>query len=157
MKETTIICAERVIGYKINKKRSMELIAGEKITGPETAIKLAKTILQNKPYEEFWVFAFDSDNHLLGAHMVNSGTVNRASINPRNLFSFLFHVNATGCIVAHNHPGGTLDPSREDLSLTRKLTDLGRELGIRVMDHIIVRDTEGVSLRSNGYEDCFNS
>lgn len=110
-----ISCCEKVITYKVNRRRKVFVGAGETVTGPEQAEKIVMEHMKNLPHEEFRVVALDSSNKVLGMQVADTGTVNRCSVYPRKMFSFLLHHNATAAIIAHNHPGGRTDPSREDL------------------------------------------
>ena len=66
------------------------------------------------------------------------------------LFKLLLNVNATGFIVAHNHPGGTLRPSNPDRELTKKLSDCGKLFNIELMDHLILAGDTYYSFAENG-------
>jgi DNA repair protein RadC len=120
------------------------------ITGPEVVRDYLKTRLGTRRKEMFCAFLLDQDNRLLSEAELEFGTVDRATVHPRNLVEKVIAHNATGVILVHNHPGGRLEASPQDLSLTRALTKLGDELGFRVLDHFIVTDTGVLSLREKG-------
>jgi DNA repair protein RadC len=69
---------------------------------------------------------------------VATGTVNACFIHPREVYRAAITESATGLILIHNHPSGELNPSDEDLSLTKRVMEAGAIVGIRVLDHIIV-------------------
>lgn len=120
------------------------------ITGPEVVRDYLKTRLGTRRKEMFCAFLLDQDNRLLSEAELEFGTVDRATVHPRNLVEKVIAHNATGVILVHNHPGGRLEASPQDLSLTRALTKLGDELGFRVLDHFIVTDSGVMSLREKG-------
>jgi len=100
--------------------------------------------------ERLVALLLDSSGRLLAEKDLEFGTVDRASVHPRNLLEKVIATNATAVILVHNHPGGRAEPSAEDLALTSRLQDLGRSLGFRVLDHFIVTEEAAVSLRELG-------
>ena len=88
--------------------------------------------------EHFCVFFLNTQNRIIGREIVSIGTLNQSLIHPRECFKFAIRLNANSVIFAHNHPSGSLEPSDEDLSVTKRLQDSGKLLGIEVLDHIIV-------------------
>ncbi len=121
-----------------------------RITGPEVVRDYLQSRLGRQRKERFCAFLLDQDNVLLSETDLEFGTVDRATVHPRNLVEKVIAHNATGVILVHNHPGGRLEASPQDLSLTRALTRLGDELGFRVLDHFIVTDSGVESLRERG-------
>lgn len=102
-----------------------------------SACNFLARILDASPVELLYVIGLDSSNRFLGCTKLASGTVDRAAVYPRLLVSFLLSVNASAVIVAHNHPGGKMEFSREDISLTKRLTEILQPLDIRLLDHIL--------------------
>lgn len=100
--------------------------------------------------ERLVALLLDSSGRLLAEKDLEFGTVDRASVHPRNLLEKVIATNATGVILVHNHPGGRAEPSSEDLALTSRLQELGKSLGFRVLDHFIVTEEATVSLRELG-------
>jgi DNA repair protein RadC len=100
--------------------------------------------------EKLIALLLDSSNRLISECTLEFGTVDRAAVHPRNLLEKVIATGATAVILVHNHPGGAKKASQEDIDLTRRLSDLGRSLGFRVLDHLIVADGETLSLREEG-------
>jgi DNA repair protein RadC len=88
--------------------------------------------------EVFVAFFLDSRNRIISREIVSIGTINTAVTHPREIFRTAIIRNANSVIVAHNHPGGSLEPSEEDREVTRKLKEAGEVLGIKLLDHVIV-------------------
>ena len=88
--------------------------------------------------EKFIVIALDGSHSVIRTEVISSGILNRAIIHPREVFRTAIMANAASIIIAHNHPSGNLDPSKEDRDITYRLKDAGELLGIEVLDHIIV-------------------
>jgi DNA repair protein RadC len=95
----------------------------------------------------------DSTNTLIAECPLEFGTVDRASVHPRNLLEKIIATGATGVILVHNHPGGTAKASREDIAMTTKIRELGESLGFRLLDHMIVAAGGTLSLREEGILD----
>jgi DNA repair protein RadC len=79
------------------------------------------------------------------------GTVDQAPVFPREIIRVCLIKQASGIILAHNHPGGDPEPSLQDRELTTKIKRIAVELGIRVLDHIIVTETGHFSFQEHGY------
>lgn len=88
--------------------------------------------------EHFVVFFLDTRNQEIKRDIVSIGTLNYNLVHPREVFEPAVKNLAASIIVAHNHPSGCLEPSDEDLSLTKRLVQAGKLLGIEVLDHVIV-------------------
>jgi DNA repair protein RadC len=112
------------------------------ITGPEQVADYLKKRLGTLRKERFSALLLNSSNELIAEVDLEFGTVNRTQVYPRNLVEKVIAHSASGVILVHNHPGGRLEPSREDIALTRKLTSLGQEMDFRVLDHFIVTEKE---------------
>ena len=99
--------------------------------------------------ESFSVFGLDSRHHLTSAETLTRGVKNSAPVDAQRLFRHLIAVDACGFILSHNHPSGDLEPSRDDLDLTRRLSQGARLLGMACQDHIITTpDNRAMSLRA---------
>ena len=113
---------------------------------------LAFNILKSKfnpEAEEFWLLTLNSSLMLTGLVLLTKGTLNYCPVHPRDLFRECLKANAFTFLIAHNHPSLNVNPSEEDLKLTRKLLKLSRLLEIPMTDHIIFSDQSYFSLREN--------
>lgn len=125
-----------------------ERIAGRPILSDAEAVSsYLRVLLGHRDRECFTVLLLNSRNELLDARILFEGTVNETAVYPREILRAALAANATALILAHNHPGGTPRPSREDADLTRRVRLLAGEFGIRVHDHLVVTRTTCVSLR----------
>ncbi|ALE16729.1 DNA repair protein RadC [Altererythrobacter epoxidivorans] len=100
--------------------------------------------------ERVRVLYLDTRNRLIDDHHVGDGSIDEASIHPREVIRRAMDVGATALILVHNHPSGNPDPSRADIDVTRRIAEAGRLLGITVHDHVIIGREGHVSLRSKG-------
>jgi DNA repair protein RadC len=88
--------------------------------------------------EEFWILHLNTKNRLIGYEVVSTGSLTASVVHPREVFKAAILNNSNGIICAHNHPSGDTTPSREDISITKRLKEGAEILGIRLLDHIIV-------------------
>ena len=100
--------------------------------------------------ENFRVFFLDTQNRITGKETVSIGTLNASIIHPRECFRTAILKNCCSVIFVHNHPSGSLEPSTEDLAVTKRLVDAGKLLGIHVLDHVIVTADSHTSLKERG-------
>ena len=152
------VCCEKEITYKnTGKKVTLPGWDGSVINSSEAATALAKGFLADKPIEEIWAIAINSAGQVLGALKIAQGSINHTCLYPRNVFSFLFSINASSMIITHNHPGGFVEPSVEDVTATSDLAFLARKLSCQLLDHIIISGDDAFSFIGNGLSHVFKS
>lgn len=106
--------------------------------------------LRHRQQEVFAVLFLSSQNHLLGYEELFFGSINSASVYPREVVKKALAVNASALILCHNHPSGIAEPSCADKRITEKLIMALDLVDIRVLDHMIVGDSEVVSFAERG-------
>lgn len=111
-----------------------------KVLGTEDAVLLLHDI-RDKKQEYFVTLTLDGANRLIAKRTITIGTVNASLVHPREVFADAITDRAAAIIVAHNHPSGSLTPSKADLEVTRRLKESGELLGIQLLDHLIVSPT----------------
>ena len=92
---------------------------------------------RSKRKEHFCVFLLNTQNQIVGREVVSVGTLNASLVHPRECFRTAIVKNCASILIVHNHPSGSLEPSIEDLDLTKRLVEAGRLIGIEVLDHVI--------------------
>lgn len=102
------------------------------------------------PREVFGCLFLDNRHRLIRFETLFMGTVDRASVHPREVLRRALELNAGAVILAHNHPSGVAEPSASDLALTLDLTDLLRRIDVRVLDHLVVGRGSEVSFAERG-------
>jgi DNA repair protein RadC len=108
------------------------------IHSPEDIAHYSGMMLRDLVQEELWVFPLNSINQLLEPKQISKGILNSSLAHPRECFREAIAQSAAAVIFVHNHPSGNLEPSQEDLAITKQLVEAGRIIGIEVHDHIIV-------------------
>jgi DNA repair protein RadC len=91
-----------------------------------------------KAQEHFLSITLDGASHIINTRIVFIGTLNQSLVHPREVFADAIADRAAGIIIAHNHPSGTLEPSRADIQITDRLKEVSRLVGIELLDHVIL-------------------
>ncbi|MDY5969471.1 MAG: DNA repair protein RadC [Bacteroidales bacterium] len=99
--------------------------------------------LLDLPHEEFWAIYLNNRNKVLHQQRIASGGITETTVDLRIIFRTALEKNAVAIALAHNHPSGSLTPSKQDKELTKRILDAGKVLCIAVLDHLIVcRDSD---------------
>ena len=134
-KAATILCAIE-LGRRLNQ--SVKSLNDVKFTNSQIVYDYYKNKLGDKKHEYFYCVYLDNAKKIICDKLLFIGTLNQSLVHPREVFKAAYEFSASSIICVHNHPAGSIFPSREDLELTSKLVDIGKILGIKVIDHIIV-------------------
>ena len=125
-------------------------VGDSKITSPKKLVPFLMHYAVRKQ-ETFVCASLSAANEVLAIRVVSLGTVNRTLVHPRELFADPITDRASSLIIAHNHPSGNLEPSAEDILLTKRLVSCGDLLGIAILDHIILnKNGEFFSMMEHG-------
>ncbi|HLC23416.1 MAG TPA: DNA repair protein RadC [Dehalococcoidia bacterium] len=129
--------------------------AGPVVKGPDEALRAVKPKLKGKKKEHFYTVLLDTRGRVIGTHEVSMGSLDSSIVHPREaLQSAVFHQaikgTAASVIFVHNHPSGDPRPSEEDIKLTKRLVEAGNIVGIEVLDHLIVCDSDYISMKAKG-------
>jgi len=108
-----------------------------KISGPRDALPLLSDIA-GKQQEYFVCISLNGANEVIEKRIVTVGLLDKSQVHPREVFADVLADRAAAVVLAHNHPSGELKPSNSDLKIHEQLTEAGRILGIRILDHVIV-------------------
>jgi len=109
---------------------------GLKISFPADVLPLIQHFADRKQ-EHFICVSVNGANEVITSRVVSVGLVNKTQVHPREVFADPITDRASAIIVAHNHPSGGLNPSKEDIEITKQLKSAGETLGIKLLDHII--------------------
>ena len=122
-----------------------------KISSSAEAIEFCKNhfarLVSDGKQEEFHIVTLDTKNQVIDTHQVTVGTLDASLVHPREVFRPAIKDAASSIILVHNHPSGDPTPSREDIAVTRRLTESGKTLGIDVLDHIVLGQPSSVSIQ----------
>lgn len=122
------------------------------IKSPQDAVEIGKEFMHihEEPEEYMYMICMNTKNKVIGVFEISHGTVNSSIVGTREAFQKALLANAVSVIFMHNHPSGDCTPSREDIEITKRLTEAGKILGVEVLDHIVVGDNY-CSLKEKGY------
>ena len=123
---------------------------GDVINNPQASRDYLTMRLRDKPYESFYAMYLDSKHRIIHHQELFRGTINNASVPVREVVKEALRHNAAAMIVAHNHPSGVADPSVADKSLTDALYLALGMVGIKLLDHFVIGDSEVVSFAEMG-------
>ena len=138
------------LGRRVSVLRDRINQVPERIRGSDDAIRYCMKefhrLAVDGVQEEFHIVTLDTQLGPIGTHHITTGTLDASLVHPREVFRPAIRESASAIILVHNHPSGDPTPSREDRSVTDRLTQAGDLLGIRVLDHIVVAKENGRSV-----------
>lgn len=120
------------------------------ITKSHDAFELLLPKLYGLRHEEFWVICLNQRHRVIHHACVSLGGMAYTLVDPKRVFRLALEMSAVKIIVAHNHPSGNLQPSEEDIRMTRKLRDAGLSIECHVLDHLIITDRGYYSFADEG-------
>ena len=139
--QDVLAAAEGILKGRLERQGSLN--------NPTDATDFLRMRLGALQHEEFHVLWLDNRHRILECQKLFTGTVDGASIYPREVVRAALSVNASAAIFAHNHPSGIAEPSAADRNITNELRDALRLIGVRILDHIVV-GAECVSMANRG-------
>jgi len=142
------LAAALELGKRLHKKEAADEM--NRITCSRQAADYLMEELRYYKKETFNAILVDCKGKVISMEQVSVGDMTSAPVHPRELFNPAVRKNAYAMILAHNHPSGEVSPSREDIMLTERMVEVGKLLGIKVSDHIIIGDGTYYSFKDNG-------
>jgi DNA repair proteins len=100
--------------------------------------------------EEFWAIFLNQSNKVIHISKLTQGGITQSVVDVRILFKTALDHYSTGIIIAHNHPSGSLKPSREDMNITQKIHEAGKLLNVQLLDHLIITQSSYFSFSDEG-------
>ena len=128
-----------------------EAQSGLNFSAPETIAQYYMEDMRHRKKEAMKLLLLNSKTKLIGESELSLGTVNTTLVSPREAFVEALRRNAVAVILLHNHPSGDPTPSKQDILITRRVTEAGRLIGVELLDHIIIGDNCFISLRNKGF------
>lgn len=137
---------------EISKRVSSALIMNNRtaVKSPEDVSRLLMEEMRYLKKEVFKIILLNTKNYIIKSVNVSMGSLNSSIVHPREVFSEPVKSGCSGILLAHNHPSGDPEPSREDIDTTQRLVNAGNILGIKVLDHIIIGDGRYMSFKEQG-------
>ncbi len=145
-KAITIIAA-----LELGRRRKIsEIIEKKKITQSNDVFEFFQPLLGDLPHEEFWILLLNRSNRIIEKKKISQGGVSGTVIDVKIILKHALENLASSIILCHNHPSGNKMPSKADDNITRKLVEGSTLLDIKVLDHIIIADTDYYSYADEG-------
>ncbi len=113
-----------------------------KITSSKSVFELLQPLMGELPHEEFWIVYLNNSNKVLHCSQQSKGSITGTLIDVRLIMKEALETGAVAMILAHNHPSGTLKPSEADKEVTQKIKKGAAGLDIKVLDHVIITQTD---------------
>jgi len=120
------------------------------IKDPESVVKAIRASIKDKAKEHFKLILLNPRNKIIGISTISIGTLNASLVHPREVFKDAIMHTAASVVLAHNHPSGDPEPSEDDITITKRLIEAGKILGVEVIDHIIVGKNGFFSFKEKG-------
>ena len=135
---------------RLVRERTFTFPTRDQVRSPADAAAVLAEYFSDRDREEFVVAFLDTASTLTGLHVASVGGLAASIVEPRQVFKAAVLANAAAVLLAHNHPSGNPEPSREDVAVTRQLVEAGKVMGIPVHDHLILTDHGHTSLAERG-------
>lgn len=129
---------------RINTRRTLV------VSNPKTVFGLLRNEMISLTQEHFVVLYLDAQNQLIEQKTIFIGTLNKSIVHPREVFKWAVKLSAAAIILTHNHPSGIVSPSNDDVEITDNFIEIGKLMGITIIDHIVVGKDKYFSMRENG-------
>lgn len=140
-----------IAALEIGKRRAGQEIPERSVIGnSHDAYSILKNQLSDLRTEEFWAIFLNNSNKVIYTSQLTQGGISQSIVDVRVLFKTALDHFSTGVIIAHNHPSGSLKPSKEDMNITQKVKEGGKILSIQLLDHIIITQNSYFSFTDAG-------
>lgn len=145
-----VILQLRIVQAFGHRMARAKVIRREVIGSWEALMTYCKTVMAYRDTEQFRVLYLDRKNVLIADEAQGKGTVDHVPVYPREVAKRSLELNASAIILVHNHPSGDPTPSPQDISMTLKIDDACRAVGVAIHDHIVIGKAEDASFRTLG-------
>lgn len=132
------------------RRQTTDIKQRPKIQSSSDAYHIIAPILMDLPHEEFWILLLNRANLVLDRIQLSQGGTSGTVVDAKMVFRAALEGQASGIILVHNHPSGSLRPSQQDIDLTKKLKAAGKTLDLNILDHLIVTDRGYYSFADEG-------
>ena len=134
-KAATLCAAFELSRRIVSQKRNL---LENSITSPADIADYFIPLLRDELKERFIVVCLSTSNRIIKYETISIGNLNTSIVHPREVFKLAIENNSANIILVHNHPSGNIDPSNEDIKITKQLVEAGKLMGIEVFDHLII-------------------
>ena len=137
--------------FELGRRRQGELSREVRIVGQSSEVfEYFYPLISDLPHEEFWLLFLRRNNSVIGSVRISVGGASGTVVDAKMVFRSALEHRACGIVLCHNHPSGSVKPSSQDVFLTRKLSEGGRNLDIYIGDHVIISGRNYYSFADDG-------
>lgn len=142
---------ELAVVLELARRAAAQQLQARTVFGSPDAVKnFLQLHLARKPQEQFAILFLDAQNRLIDWQVMFRGTLTQTSVYPREIVAAALDIGAAAVVLAHNHPSGTVQPSRADEALTQTIKAALALVDVRVLDHVIVAPGAALSMAERG-------
>jgi DNA repair protein RadC len=143
--------AQIIACFEMGRRYCAPHSASIKVTRPQDVLMLTIIAdIRDKRQEHFICITLNGAGEVLDSRIITVGLLNHSLVHPREVFADAITDRAASVICVHNHPSGSLEPSPQDIAITKQLAEAGLLLGIQLIDHIIVTKNGFLSMKERG-------
>lgn len=132
------------------RRRAEDTAELTKITSSKLVFEIMQPVIGELAHEEFWVLFLNNSNKVISKSQLSKGGISGTIVDVRMVFRLALENGATALILCHNHPSGNLQPSDADRKITKKIKQAGDSLDVKVLDHLIITETNYYSFVDEG-------
>lgn len=132
------------------RRKEAETVKREKIVTSNDVFELMQPLLVDLPHEEFWLLMLSRGNMVVKKQLISRGGIAGTVVDTRIIFKTAVENYASSIIICHNHPSGNLQPSVEDIRITKQVKDAGKIMELPLLDHLIITDNGFYSFADEG-------
>lgn len=135
---------------ELGRRTALDVKIKDFIHSPEDVSQLLMEEMRYYDREHLYGLYLDRKGGLISKKIISIGSLSSSIVHPREVFKVAIKCSAASIIIAHNHPSGDPTPSREDIEITRRLAEVGRIMGIELIDHLVIGHKSYCSLKEKG-------
>jgi DNA repair protein RadC len=132
------------------RRRESEVLRKPSISSSRDSFEILQSAIGDSDYEQFWVLMLNRGNRLMKKINISDGEIAGTVVDPRRVLKAAIECGASNIVLGHNHPSGNLQPSHNDISITKKLVEAARLIDVVVIDHIITGENGYYSFADEG-------
>ncbi|QSX04798.1 DNA repair protein RadC [Sedimentibacter sp. zth1] len=137
-----------LVSVKLVKEKSISYLP-RVISCPSDVASLFSKFIADSDREQFMLCCLNTKNQPTDISIISTGCLDSTVVHPREVFKVAILSNSASIIIAHNHPSGDTEPSKEDKCITNRINEVAKILGIRLIDHIIIGDCSYLSFKEH--------
>lgn len=137
-----------VAAFELSRRAVFEgkWFSNKKITSPNDIAEIFIPLLKDEVKEVFIVVCLNSSNKIIKFEKISVGNLNSSVVHPREVFKVAIENNSASIVLIHNHPSGNIEPSNEDIRVTKSMVEAGKIMEIQIIDHIIIAGNNFTSM-----------